>query len=128
MQIFAMAFGLFLWLGFWQPFHGGVHLALGLACWRYAPETHGYLAAGVGAIELLLLWKRVPCLLLGESGTVFTYTRRHHEESWNLVGSEKFDNTAFDSRNWLGAALHSFALAGAYEVCAHFDLFSIRLG
>ncbi len=128
MKIIVLAFGVFLLVGMWLPFHGGAHIAIGLICMKYAPGAYGYLAAALGGIELLLLWWEIPCLLVGESGTVDTYMRRPYEAPWKLGDSQPFDGTSEDPIGWLIGSLHSFALAGVYAVCAYFDLFAVSLG
>jgi hypothetical protein len=128
MQIFNLAFAFIALLGLWLPVHGATHIAVGLACHHYASAAYGYLAAVIGVVELILLWMGVPCLLLGEQGTVHTYARRPHEGPWKRVESKEFDNTSTDPTGWVIAAAHSFALAGLYAAGTHFGLFAVRLG
>lgn len=114
-------FGLLL-AGFYLPAHGVIQLILlvGVATTKPAdPKVYASLAAAVGAIELLLYILKVECATVGESGILKHYTK-YGVGPWEHTGSQYYNTTSYESRNWIIAAVHSFALAGTYLACVHF--------
>ena len=127
MKIFAVAFGLFVIAGCVLIWHGLVHLIIGFGCIILSSQSYGLLAVGIGVAELVLFVARVPCWWISGGSTTITMKRRLDEKEWKVVG---YNFPAPDSTrpaNWLVAALHSFALAGVYQVCKTLDLFAITL-